>query len=151
MKELKYEYLLHQWGGFWNPLNLEIHKEPNVEYKWFNTKEKRQIEINRLEEIRSKLGTWDACIVTSLEEGYLTRYKFIIKSLIIYKGQIREIVNDLGYGFASSPEKLDILLNNFDYMKEYKWDIDIYNQLEDLKDSDLEVKRLITTVDFVYE
>ena len=128
-KELKYEYLLKCWGGFWNPLNIKIHKEPQFDYKWFDTLEERNLEINRLNHLKEVhsdylnfIGTLnDSCIAMRLSEGYLTRFEFIIKSLISSNNEIIEIENNLGYGFISITE-FDKLGNCADYMKEWNYD-----------------------------
>lgn len=141
----KYEYLLHCWGGFWNDHNIVIHKEPEIPYKWFNTKEERDLEIKRLKNLEINQSKYlkdnnkinDSCIVMSLSEGYLTRYKFIIKSLIQLEDKIIEIENNLGYGFYSI-EEFDELGQISDYMKEWKYDI-----CTDLPDNH---KRLYTTL-----
>jgi hypothetical protein len=126
----KYEYLLHCWGGFWNKNNIKIHKEPEINYKWFNTPEDRQQEIDRLnnlKEIHSQYlnnkGLYnDSCIVMTLSEGYLTRFRFIIQSLCEVEGEIITIENDLGYGVYSIKE-FDVLGSIADYMKEWKYDV----------------------------
>lgn len=117
----KYEYLLHVWGGFWNPWNIAIHNEPHIEYQWFDTKEARQAEIDRLDKLKEQLETWDACIARTLSEGYLTRYRQVIYSLVKVGDEIIEVENDLGYGFYSDEEIKEI--DCFDYFKEYKWDM----------------------------
>ena len=144
MKEKKYEYMLHIWGGFFNEHNVEIHKEQPWNYKWFDSKEDRQLEIDRLNKLKDSCKTPDSCLVIVKEEGYLTRYKVIIKSIVEYKGRLYNITNDLGYGFYNS--EIDELGEVFSYIKEWKWDIDIYNQIPGLDDADKEVKRLFTTV-----
>lgn len=127
---MKYEYLLHAWGGFWNQENFKVHKEPNFEYKWFDTYAERQAEVQRLQKIASERADYliknklfnDSCIAMHLTEGYLTRYKFVIQSIIEVQGELKTIENDLGYGFWSDSE-MDELGNFANYFKEYKYDL----------------------------
>lgn len=126
----KYEYLLHCWGGFWNKHNIEVHKEPEENYKWFNSKEERELEIVRLRSLEKSHAEYliskglfnDSCLVMSLSEGYLTRFQFIIQSIIEDNGELQIIENNLGYGFYSI-EVFDELGNISEYMKEWKYDI----------------------------
>lgn len=133
----KYEYLLHVWGGFWNPWNKEIHNEPETEYLWFDTAEERQAELDRLRKIASELGTWDACIAHSMSEGYLTRYRHILHSLVMVDGQIIEVENDLGYGFFTQSD-IEEDASSIQYFKDEKWDM-----RNDLPDN---AERLFTTL-----
>lgn len=128
--DYKYEYMLHCWGGFWNDKNIEIHKEPNIAYKWFNTKEERDFEIARLNNLKVSHGEYltsqgmynDSCIMISVSEGYLTRFRFILESLVVVDNKIERIERDLGYGFFSI-EEFDELGNMAEYMKEWKYEI----------------------------
>lgn len=135
----KYEYLLHCWGGFWNKSNIEIHKEPDFHYKWFNTKDERQAEIDRLDKLNESLKgkLTNSTIARNFSEGYLTRFEFIIQSLVKINDEIITIENNLGYGFFDIKE-FDELGNCADYMKEWKYDISI-----DLPDNH---KRLFSTL-----
>ena len=145
IKEHKYEYLLKVWGGFWNQHNIDIHKESYIPYKWFNTKEERQLEINRLDSIQEQYKFKDGIIARTFSEGYLTRYEVVIESVIEFKGKQYKIENNCGFGFAN--DDLDILGNGLEYMKEFKYDIDIYRTLPHLEeDEDFKVNRLFTTV-----
>ena len=124
----KYEYLLRCWGGFWNEHNMKIHKEPNFEYKWFETEKDRDLEIRRLKNLEKSHGEYlkslnqinDSCIVMSLTEGYLTRYQHIIEATVLNKGEIIKIQNNLGYGFFSDKE---LLTRDYDYMLDWKYGI----------------------------
>ena len=144
-REHKYEYLLHCWGGFWNEHNIKIHKEPNFEYKWFNTKEERDQEVIRLKALAQSHGEYlnskgkinDSIIAMRVSEGYLTRYQFVLQSLIMEDSKIRIIENNLGYGFYSVDE-FDILGNTAEYIKVWK-----YEGNNDLKDNHM---RLFTTL-----
>jgi hypothetical protein len=143
--EVKYEYLLKTWGGFWNKHNIEIHKEPEIHNRWFDTKEDRNTEIERLKLLEKTHGEYlnskgkinDSCIVMSLSEGLLTRYKFVIQSHVKVDDKIKVVENNLGYGFFDVKE-LDELGVCADYMKEWKWDI-----CADLPDN---AQRLYTTL-----
>lgn len=141
----KYEYLLHCWGGFWNKHNIEIHKEPKINYKWFNSKQERQKEIDRLDLLSENHSKYlnsknlhnDSILVKSLSEGYLTRFQFIIQSIIEDNGEIKIIENNLGYGFYDIKE-FDEFGTISDYIKKWKYDI-----CYDLSDNH---KRLFTTL-----
>ncbi len=138
----KYEYLLKVWGGFWNEHNYNVHKEPEVMYRWFNSKEERQKELNRLLKIANELKTKDAIIANSFYEGYLTRFEVVLQSHILYEGHIHIIENNLGYGFGMDAD-FDILGDNYSYMKE--WKFDIMGNTEVIPDLD-KAERLFTTV-----
>jgi hypothetical protein len=115
----KYEYLLCVWGGFWNPWNKAIHNEPETPYRWFDTKEERDAELDRLRRIAKELGTLDACIANRCSEGYLTRYQHVVYALVKDGDSIIETENNLGYGFFSDEEMYE---RDYGYWLDEKWD-----------------------------
>lgn len=119
---MKYEYLLHVWGGFWNAGNIAIHGDKDVPYRWFATANERQAEIERLDNLCQSLGTFDAAIARRMSEGYLTRYEFVIQSIVNENGNFVIVENNLGYGFYSDDE-LGETGAEAEYMKEWKWDV----------------------------
>lgn len=119
---MKYEYLLHVWGGFWNSGNIAIHGDLDISYRWFDTKSDRQAEIDRLDSLCNSLGTFDACISKHLTEGFLTRKEFIIQSFVKENGKLIIVENNLGYGFWSDSE-LEDDDSSVQYMKDWKWDV----------------------------
>jgi hypothetical protein len=126
----KYEYLLTTWGGFWNPGNIEIHGEPKVHDRWFDTREARDAEATRLQDLAERHGRYllslgrfnDSVIAGRLSEGYLTRHEFVIQSHVKVGEEIRIIENNLGFGFWSHDE-FDELGEVADYMKEWRYDL----------------------------
>jgi len=116
----KYEYMLHTWGGFWNAHNIKVHGEPDVPYKWFDTKEERDNERQRLNKLAEKHGTIDSCIAQSVQEGYFTRYRHIIQTIGKSGDQLITIEKDLGYGFFSDAD-LKEEDSGTEYFKEWKW------------------------------
>lgn len=119
---MKYEYLLHVWGGFWNAGNIAIHGDLDVPYRWFDSKSDRQAEIDRLDELCNSLGTFDACIAKRLTEGFLTRKEFVIQSFVKDNGNLVIVENNLGYGFWSDDE-FETEDSHIQYMKDWKWDV----------------------------
>lgn len=140
MKEWKYEYMLHVWGGFWNEANVKVHGEKYEPYKWFDTKKAMEAELQRLQTIAEKHGTLDSVIAHRIQEGYLTRFQHVIQSLVSVNGKIQIVENNLGYGFFSDKELAEGL--DYDsalhYMMKYKWDV-----CADLPD---DVEPLFTTI-----
>lgn len=119
----KYEYLLHVWGGFWNEWNVAVHGDQYVPYRWFDTAEERQMELDRLRGLANQLGTFDAVIVHSFSEGYLTRQKHVLYSCVKIGDVIMGVENDLGYGFFSREDLLDNTPGNMiDYFLRTRWD-----------------------------
>ena len=135
-KQLKYEYILKYWGGFFNDHNIEVHGEPDLEYQWFDDEEDREAEKMRLKKLAKKHSHYlterglfnDSIIVFAESEGFLTRYRQVIEAKVSYNARIYHIENDLGYGFFSD-EELGTFGEGANYFKEYKYDI--YGDLPD--------------------
>lgn len=135
----KYEYLLHVWGGFWNKHNIAVHGDPDVPYRWFDTKEARDAEIARLEALNKTLNSFDAVIAHAKSEGYLTRFQQVLVTHVLISGELQIIENNLGFGFYSDAE-LKEENENIQYMKDWKWGISA-----DIPD-EAEVEVLFTTL-----
>jgi hypothetical protein len=67
---MKYEYLLHTWGGFYNKCYQEKHGEVPG-YHYFDTKEERNAYLEKLKKIEIELSA--SHLATTLSEGYNTR------------------------------------------------------------------------------
>lgn len=109
VKEMKYEYMLHTWGGFYNEKYQKVHNERSG-YKWFNSNEERQQEIGRLRTIEDSMGAHS--LVVSVEEGHHTRLMTILSAIVEYKGQTLYMEHSAGYGYPVSAAE---------YMLEWKW------------------------------
>ena len=109
----KYEYYLKVWGGFWNETNLRIHGIPETEHLYFDTREARNEYLERLEKARKSLGTWDACIASTLVEGYYVRTIPTLHRISEYKGQ--KVHTVLNWSFPENNKSV------LEYYMEYKW------------------------------
>lgn len=77
--KIKYEYLLHTWGGFYNEEYQLIHKEVEG-YHYFNSKLERKSYINKLRAIEDELKAHS--LVMTKSEGYNTRVSTILHRVI---------------------------------------------------------------------
>jgi hypothetical protein len=114
MKDLKYEYFLKVWGGFFNPTNIEIHGITQQTY-YFDTKHERDFKLKQLEEWVHRLkdmGIKDGILCNVTAEGYNTRRVPVLHRVSEYKG-IR-YHSKLEWAW---PEGFDTLK----YHLEYKW------------------------------
>jgi hypothetical protein len=83
-KRMKYEYMLHTWGGFYNKEHQEKHGYREG-YFWFDTKEAREAYISELKEVEQRLKAF--CLAMSTEEGEHVRYRTIAKMVFTYTAQ----------------------------------------------------------------
>jgi hypothetical protein len=115
----KYEFLLHCWGG--GPQELGKEFEAKIKYQWFESAQERDKEKERIKQLIDSSCT-NKGLAFSEHEGYLTRHRFIIKSLVLEpkKKEFHWIVNDLGFGFF---EEDGLGNNEQDYMIDWKWGI----------------------------
>ena len=81
---MKYEYLLHTWGGFYNEEHKKIHKQEEG-YHYFDTKEDRESYIKSLRCIEDKLNARH--LMADLDEGYHTRTEVVAHRITRYKGK----------------------------------------------------------------
>jgi len=83
-QKIKYEYLLHTWGGFYNKQFKHIHKQESG-YHYFDTKEAREEYLNQLKIFEKDL---DARVLMSvLTEGYNTRVMTTLHRVIKVEGK----------------------------------------------------------------
>ena len=81
---MKYEYLLHTWGGFYNKYYQEEHGEV-LGYHYFDSKEERDEYLEKLKKIEIELSAFH--LVTILSEGYNTREVTTLHRVIKYEGK----------------------------------------------------------------
>ncbi len=65
---MRYEYLLHTWGGFYNK---EYSHNEESGYHYFDTEKERSEYLKKLKSIEKKLNARH--LMTTLSEGYNTR------------------------------------------------------------------------------
>lgn len=111
MKDIKYEYFVHTWGGFYNEHNKEVHKQEEGS-KWFNTKEERDKYIDNLYKLCDSLNTPDACLAKVVAEGYNTRELPTCHRVVEYEG--KEYYTKYDWEWSAS-------YSNLRYWMEYKW------------------------------
>ncbi len=118
--EVKYEWVLQTWGGFYNKHYQEQHKEVPG-YQWFETEAQLIKEVDRLrrlerdyrEQDRVTGTTSTCCLVTDVNEGYDTRLMTTLNVIVQYRGKTWHITRDMGYGYPTSAAE---------YHMEWKWD-----------------------------
>ena len=102
---MKYEYMLHTWGGFYNFSDRHGFEEG---YFWFDTDGGRQEYIDRLHkakgEIRGEMEEGiDRFIAGGLaaaeEEGEHVRLRTIASMVLVYDGKGYPFEFDFGYGY----------------------------------------------------
>jgi hypothetical protein len=109
MKEIKYEYFIYTWGGFYNHTDKHGYKS---EPRWFDSKEERNEYLKVLNETCNKLGTWDAILAVKTSEGYHTREVPTIHRVVEYEGKRYYSTNKWNW-----PEDFITL----EYFNEHKW------------------------------
>jgi hypothetical protein len=82
MCEMKYEYLLHTWGGFYNKEHQ--HSEESG-YHYFDTEKERDDYLKKLKALEEKLNARH--LVATLSEGYNTRTKTILHRVVKWDGK----------------------------------------------------------------
>jgi|TARA_Y100000310_G_C20369064_1_gene662649 hypothetical protein len=82
MKDLKYEYLLFTWGGFYNKEHSKIHKE-KAGYQFYDSKEERDAYVLKLKKIEQDLGAKHLMI--SKYEGYNVRIETVLHRVIKFR------------------------------------------------------------------
>jgi len=81
---MKYEYLLHTWGGFYNDQYSKIHKKKDG-FIYFDTKIERDTYVKELEVIEQRLNARH--LVIKLSEGYNTRTIIMLHRVIKFDGK----------------------------------------------------------------
>lgn len=107
---MKYEYMLHTWGGFYNKEHQENHGYKEG-YFWFDTKEAREAYISELKEVEQRLNA--RMLVISTEEGEHVRYRTIAKMVFVYQG--KEYPYEYDFGFAYSSESAEYVFTEGNY------------------------------------
>lgn len=109
MKNLKYEYHLLTWGGFYNEEHFDIHQEPDGNH-WFDTNEERQIYIDKLNFIEKELSAFT--LVTNISEGYSCRTRTVLHRVIEFEGKRHYSKCDMGINYEISAARFHL---------EWKW------------------------------
>jgi len=114
-KELKYEYHLQTWGGFYNDEYAKIHKKVEGDF-WFDTKEERQLYIDELKFIRKELNA--VGLALDISEGYNCRQTTTLHRVVEWEGKRYYSTYDLGinYPFRAA-----------NYHLNWKWPLDTAN------------------------
>ena len=81
---MKYEYLLHTWGGFYNKKHQDKHKEVEG-YHYFDTKQDRGDYLAKLRKIEKDLNVM--CLVVHESEGYNTRTVTTLHRVVKWEGK----------------------------------------------------------------
>jgi hypothetical protein len=81
---MKYEYLLHTWGGFYNKEHQDKHGEVEG-YHYFDTKQDRSDYLAKLRKIETELNA--IRLVAQESEGYNTRTVTTLHRVIKWKGE----------------------------------------------------------------
>jgi hypothetical protein len=107
---MKYEYMLHTWGGFYNKEHQEKHGYKKG-YFGFDTKEAREAYISELKEVEQRLKAF--CLAISTEEGEHVRYRTIAKIVFVYQG--KEYPYEYDFGFAYPAESAEYMFSEGNY------------------------------------
>lgn len=79
---MKYEYLLHTWGGFYNKEHQHSEKSG---YHYFDTEKERADYLKKLKALEEKLNA--RLLATTLSEGYNTRTITILHRVVKWEGK----------------------------------------------------------------
>ncbi len=107
--ELKYQFHLHTWGGFYNKEHQKIHNEKSGDH-WFDTAEERQVFIDKLKLIEEKLDARHLAMTKS--EGYCCNIRTKLHRVVESEGKRYYSEYDLGINFPFEAAK---------YHLEWKW------------------------------
>jgi len=81
---MKYEYLLHTWGGFYNKEHQDKHGEVEG-YHYFDTKQERSDYLAKLRKIEKELNAMH--LATTISEGYNTRTVTTLHRVVKWEGK----------------------------------------------------------------
>jgi hypothetical protein len=109
MNDLKYEYHLFTWGGFYNEGYLKIHKKPQGDF-WFNTEKDRNKFLDELKDIEIELNA--RCLAFTVSEGYCCRINTVLHRVIEFNRERFYSSCDMGINYEFSAAK---------YHLEWKW------------------------------
>lgn len=107
--QLKYEYHLLTWGGFYNEEYLKIHNIQSGDY-YFDTAEERQAFIDKINVFAKELNTFKPAII--LTEGHCCRTRTVLHRVIEWDGEIYYTENDMGVNYP---------FDSAEYYLEHKW------------------------------
>ena len=97
---MKYEYMLHTWGGFYNKEFKRVHKyEPG--YFYFDSKKERDEYLSKLKKVEESLNA--RSLAVDVEEGYHLRDGEIVAHRVCkYNGEARHTTRSFppGYPYA---------------------------------------------------
>lgn len=108
-KNLKYQYHLCTWGGFYNEEYQKIHNEKSGDH-WFDSSNERESYIKKLKDIEEKLGARHLALNTS--EGYCCNITTKLHRVVEFENKRYYSENDLGINFPFNAAK---------YILEWKW------------------------------
>ena len=109
MENLKYEYYVYTWGGFYNKEYSKIHKKESGGF-WFDSEKERKVYIEELKSIEKDLSA--NYLMISLSEGYCCRIPTILHRVIEFENKRYYSKYDLGINYP-----LDVA----QYHLENKW------------------------------
>ena len=90
----KYEYMLHTWGGFYNP---EYNHGMEAGTFWFDSAEERQAYLDRLRVLEAEYNAKH--LVYTMKEGTETRLRTVAKMVFEYGGRSFDFQLDFGYAY----------------------------------------------------
>lgn len=106
-KELKYQYHLLTWGGFYNDHHKHSYKPGDY---LFDTKEEREQYIEELEKTSKELNAH--VLMISRTEGFNCDIRAVCHRVIRYKGQLYKSEYDMGINYP---------FRGAQYTMNYKW------------------------------
>lgn len=109
MENLKYEYMLSTWGGFYNEEYQALHKYEEG-YHYFDSEEEREKYIQKLRCTEEDLDAKHLMI--SKSEGYNVRVNTVLHRVIKYQDKEYYSKYDIGCAYPYEHAK---------YHLEYKW------------------------------
>lgn len=109
MKDLKYEYLLHTWGGFYNDVHKKVHGQEEG-YHYFDSKGDRDEYLHKLKTLSEDLNAHG--LATDITEGYNTRIPVVLHRVVRYKEDDYYSEKHFPPGYPYEAVK---------FMAEYKW------------------------------
>ena len=108
-KELKYQYHIQLWGGFYNDNHKKKHGFEPGDYL-FDTKEQREKYLNNLETISEKLNA--KMLAYTKTEGFNCDTRTVLHRVTEFEDKIYYTERDLGINYPYDSAK---------YMIEWKW------------------------------
>lgn len=108
-KELKYQYHVKVWGGFFNEEYKEIHKQEPGDYV-FDTIEERNLFIQNLKVIETNLDAKHLAI--SITEGFDCVTRTVLHRVCEMNGKFYKTEYDMGINYPYSSAQ---------YHLDYKW------------------------------